>query len=290
MISGSATADTLVKLRRLLGINELSERQMTLLWLFLQTHGQGFVGGPNAVDAMLLHLQTHHFDLAQSRTFLTHNLLAEEQLDWIEDGVRQNKWLLMQLERASGQTCLPIARDVLGGRRLTIALMDLWVPELQQRINHIGSIKNQWIVQVKLDRKFAWFEKADEAGRCKLMFDFLEQKAKINVYGIQPFATLEEMLIFFDDLGKSFSNEQIELWIEKVKRSWSQQQHRLRQTDKKQVNLVLSKKSIAQLEKLSRKYGISRAQIAEILINDEAERQIYMSERLKKSEAFAIDR
>ena len=71
------------------------------------------------------------------------------------------------------------------------------------------------------------------------------------------------------------------LIVEAIKKRVSQQQYRKKMADKKQCNLVLSNKTILDLDKLAAKYGVSRPQIMETLIQFETERNIYLPEKVK---------
>lgn len=82
--------------------------------------------------------------------------------------------------------------------------------------------------------------------------------------------------MFFDqeEIG---SNERVAI-IERIRRLWSKRQFNERSTDKKQVNVMLSKAVIAQLDALAEKHGLKRAQVIESLIRMEADAGMYLAE------------
>lgn len=82
--------------------------------------------------------------------------------------------------------------------------------------------------------------------------------------------------MFFDqeDIG---SNERTAI-IERIRRLWSKKQFNERSTDKKQVNVMLSKAVIAQLDALAEKHGLKRAQVIESLVRMEADAGVYLAE------------
>ncbi|ASD11971.1 hypothetical protein CD800_24000 [Pseudomonas aeruginosa] len=91
-----------------------------------------------------------------------------------------------------------------------------------------------------------------------------------------PISNYQELLMFFDqeEIG---SNERVAI-IERIRRLWSKRQFNERSTDKKQVNVMLSKAVIAQLDALAEKHGLKRAQVIESLIRMEADAGMYLAE------------
>lgn len=84
-----------------------------------------------------------------------------------------------------------------------------------------------------------------------------------------PIDNYQELLIFFDKINVSpYERKAI---IRDIKKRWSKKQFDERTADKKQVNLLLSKETIAQLEALSRKHDLKRAQVIEALVAMETE-------------------
>jgi len=86
-------------------------------------------------------------------------------------------------------------------------------------------------------------------------------------------------LIFFDNTLKLPAERK--LFIQTVKSRWSQNKYRAKETDKKQYNFILSKKTIQRLDKLAEKYDLKRTQILDILLQMEEDKGIYIPEKLK---------
>ncbi len=82
--------------------------------------------------------------------------------------------------------------------------------------------------------------------------------------------------MFFDqeDIGR---NERTAM-IREIKRRWSRKQFDERAADKKQVNVMLSKTVIAQLDALAETHGMKRAQIIESLVRMEADAGTYLAD------------
>ncbi|MOA48723.1 hypothetical protein D3C78_1715080 [compost metagenome] len=66
--------------------------------------------------------------------------------------------------------------------------------------------------------------------------------------------------------------------IREIKKRWSRKQFDERAADKKQVNVMLSKAVIAQLDALAETRGVKRAQIIENLVRMEAESGLYLAD------------
>ncbi len=66
--------------------------------------------------------------------------------------------------------------------------------------------------------------------------------------------------------------------IREIKRRWSRKQFDERAADKKQVNVMLSKTVIAQLDALAETHGMKRAQIIESLVRMEADAGTYLAD------------
>lgn len=85
-----------------------------------------------------------------------------------------------------------------------------------------------------------------------------------------PFDSYEGLLIFFDKAN--FVHEQKLFHVEKIKKRWSQQKYRQNMSGKAQCNFILSERAIDRLNKLATTYDLSRAQILEILLQMESEK------------------
>lgn len=83
--------------------------------------------------------------------------------------------------------------------------------------------------------------------------------------------------MFFDqgDIGR---HERTAI-LREIKRRWSRKQFDERTADKKQVNVILSKTVIAQLDALAKAHGLKRAQIIENLVRMETDAGVYLAER-----------
>jgi len=205
-------------------------------------------------------------------------LLPQERLDWITEDKRQIKWLQSHIwNQFKGGFSPPPPR--LLGRNSVIASIDAWNTELSNKALVVDQMKWNWEQHKQSDHIFKWFREKDELSRCEIAWQWLFEKRNNLTWQHPPISNYEDLLIFFDT--RQISDAEKMLIVEAIKKRVSQQQYRKKMADKKQCNLVLSNKTILDLDKLAAKYGVSRPQIMETLIQFETERNIYLPEKVK---------
>ena len=96
-----------------------------------------------------------------------------------------------------------------------------------------------------------------------------------------PFTKLNEMLEFFDHSGAS--DEEKELYVDKIKRRWSTQKTREKAVEKKQYNFVLPLNVNAVLDKLAEEHQLSRTKVLEHLILGEEQHELYLPKQPSRS-------
>lgn len=273
--------------------DQITYRVKAWIWLSV-TFGRGtelvaFPGGlkhPQDVAGMAnFCLQNQHFNGVIRSTFWE-AFLPEPSLNWIENDTRQIQMLLSYLKRnqfvSAGMA--ESVQAVLSGRELIVGLID-WINfPLIAKDHVVGLMHVAWNEHLKKSSLYFWFLEQDERERCTLMWDVLMKENPSSLLGHPRFNSLKDMLRYFD--VSSYSVEQIKLLVERVKKRRSQNLYRQNLKDKKQVNWVLSTQAIKQLDKLAEEFRLSRAQILETLIHDEAEKKIYLSERRRWHMSF----
>jgi hypothetical protein len=91
-------------------------------------------------------------------------------------------------------------------------------------------------------------------------------------------------MIFFDQ--SNLIQDQINFYIEKIRRKWSQKKYRDGLIEKSQYNFILLHKAIKNLDQLANTYELSRAKVLEILLQMESEKNLYISEKVKLSRSI----
>lgn len=102
----------------------------------------------------------------------------------------------------------------------------------------------------------------DERAKCALAWSWLEKNKPRLTWRAEPFTKLTELLEFFDH--SEASDEEKELYIEKIKRRWSTQK----------TGLPLSVNAV--LDKLAEEHQLSRTKVLEHLILSEEQHELYL--------------
>jgi hypothetical protein len=109
----------------------------------------------------------------------------------------------------------------------------------------------------------------------------LEALLSIEMKVRLPFKNYEDLLIYFDH--SRFNHHQTILYIEKIKKNWSQKKYRqgLTDKDKGQYNFILSDKAMERLNNFAKDNELSRARILDMLLIMESEKHLYIPAMLK---------
>lgn len=203
-------------------------------------------------------------------------LLPERQLDWLNEGSRQIEWVYQKFTQYAGYNWNNTPQDIFGKDRL-ILIIDLWQVDTTQKKLTLDSLKIQWNAHKSGDNTYKWFK--DDDKKSALAWDWLNKSTSLTVLYSKPFETYEDLLIFFD--SANLTTEQKTLYIDRIKKRWSQQKYRNSLIGKAQYNFVLSDKAVANLDKLASLHEIGRARILEILLEMETEKNGYIPEKIR---------
>mgnify|MGYP006983667787 FL=1 len=167
------------------------------------------------------------------------------------------------------------------GAERSIALIDYFLSftnvECKERIEIAKIFLLAWEKHQEKDKEFDWFKKDNSQERIDFFWEWLKSKAPHLTNNRASFQNHDDLLSCFDFYFNDTSSKT--LLIQNFKKVWNQKQSRARSKGKKQRNFVLAEKTISKLEKLAAKYQLNRTEIIEIIINAEAEKEIYMRER-----------
>ena len=203
-------------------------------------------------------------------------LLPERQLDWLNEGSRQIEWAYQKFTQYAEYSWNNTPQDIFGKDRL-ILIIDLWQVDTTQKKLTLDSLKIQWNAHKSGDKTYKWFK--DDDKKSALAWDWLNKNTSFTVLHSKPFETYEDLLIFFD--SANLMTEQKTLYIDRIKKRWSQQKYRESLIGKAQYNFVLSDRAVANLDKLASLHEIGRAKILEILLEMETEKNGYIPERIR---------
>ncbi|CFU81033.1 hypothetical protein PALA39_02332 [Pseudomonas aeruginosa] len=201
-------------------------------------------------------------------------LLPEEAFSWVEKSGRQPKWLAAQAGNKTGLRIRSSVFRTLTDREQLIALFDLWDRDFGQKESALKRLSDAWTEHARSDRIFSWFKDKDERTKCALAWSWLEKNKPRLTWRAEPFTKLTELLEFFDHSGAS--DEEKELYVDKIKRRWSTQKTREKAVEKKQYNFVLPLSVNALLDKLAEEHQLSRTKVLEMLILGEEQHELYL--------------
>lgn len=267
-------------LARILEDKTASHRRDLWLWFWLTGHGANLGSYAESRmgmrDKMAHYLNQNAWLTPRARDDKNKQLLPERQLDWLNEGSRQIEWIYQKFTQYAGYNWNNTPQDVFGKDRL-ILIIDLWQVDTTQKKLTLDSLKIQWNAHKSGDKTYKWFK--DDDKKSALAWDWLNKNTSFTALHSKPFETYEDLLIFFD--SANLTTEQKTLYIDRIKKRWSQQKYRESLIGKAQYNFVLSDKAVANLDKLASFHEISRAKILEILLEMETEKNGYIPERIR---------
>ncbi len=273
-------SDSFDPLTQLLG-TWINNRQAIWLWLGLYVHEEFDLNGDSCGGATMRDVVAEALRGAPEITSdipakKDRYLLPEEQLAWITSSQRQLQWLTPRIDDLTDRI-LPNGLVHLHGRDRLVATLDIWQVDLEEKQRTVERLHDRWRRHIAMDSQLEWFnDKKDGTKRCACAWEWL-QKKYLRPYSRQiPISNHQELQMFFDqeDIGP---NERIAI-IQGIRQLWSKKQFNARSSDKKQVNVLLSKAVIAQLDALAETHGMKRAQIIEHLVRMETDTGTHLAD------------
>lgn len=270
------------ELSKIFGKDANDRRFQIWLWHFLVIYkGHQYLFGKSPYDVEALgDVFVNNPEIKSEALYLKdQNLLPVEYLSWIKNNPRQNRWLANKLCEAGllGLDFYSMHASLTDFEKIVLAI-DCASSSGQQKIVAVRQLQNEWSGLLNDDVIYDWFQKKDEIARCKFLWDWLRGHGYFLINTPAEFKNFQDVVIYFD--GSFLPKSDKILQIEKIKKAWSQSQYRKSQGGKKQCNLMLAENVILLLDKLSMKYGFSKAEIVELLIKEESEKGVYISGRL----------
>jgi hypothetical protein len=273
-------------LGRLLKEPQKDNRHDVWLWLYLNYEKQADFD-PNTCNGFLMrdeiacYLKDRPQFIESLNSLKDRYLVHYRYLGWIEKrNTRQHQWLLPKIEEITDLRPgrgLPRGLTHLTGATHLIAMLDLWHLESEKKTLEIERLHNDWLRRKGKDSDYEWFaDKKDGTKRCECAWEWLKKHHLSPVSRQLPISNYNELIMFFDqaDLGR---HEQ-KAMIQEIKKRWNRQQFDDRNADKKQCNVMLTKKVIDLLDRLGDTHGLKRAQVLERLITMESETGMYLDD------------
>jgi len=263
------------------GIN-IDGRFINWLWLYLKNLDQslnlGEFGSLGMRDRIVEAIKNNDWIKQKIDTERGLYLTPKENLNWITSDKRQCHWVARKIsERGGPRFTTEIAN--LTDRDLVIAAIDIWNIHLSEKTSNITAIALEWNSQKREDGIYDWFNGTDEEGKLKLALEIARKIYPALTISQEPIKQTSDLIALMD--APFFSTAEKKLFIESVKKRWSNNKYRANMKGKNQYNFILSDKAIGILDKLKDKHSLKRTQILEILLQMEDEKGIYIPEKIK---------
>lgn len=227
-------------------------------------------------------------DLAyQIKQSLLFQMVPAEKFKWITNSRRQRLWIENYIQRnrhlLNGQ--LPKTACCSSESERILAFLDVYLTRYVRdaAIQEMESLEFHWQAHSRGDFHFDWLTGGDEPEKRGFFDKWLRSKGYINSFTPQ-FTTYEDILIAFDNI--KISAIEIRILSRDAKNIWTQRVRRAKKEDEKQFNIVLSTRTIAALNKIAKKHGLTNKEVVDLLITSEYVDDIHIRNRLHRKEVL----
>ena len=223
-------------------------------------------------------------------------LMAPQKcIDWINNSHRQLCWIKRYISNLNEyKTNLTIFSKrhetprthphYLTQLNLNIAYVDYWMirsfKNMSTAVESCEQMEAAWKKHIDSDKLFSWLDGVDAEEKRELFWSVIKEKLPNYINDGRNFNSHEELLIFFDN--PIITKDTKELYSQKARKSWNQRVRRENEKDRKQCNFLLPIETIEKLYQLSKKHGVSRTEIIQILIDSEHKKNVHISEKLSR--------
>jgi len=269
---------------------QTNTRQDIWLWLLLHTHyirdglPLNTCNGSSMKDVINQQLEYFPHIIKNIQSFVDQNLIPDESLNWIIDDERQYRWLLSKIEEFTERK-FPRGLVHLVGRPHIIAMLDIWNVRIEWKAQQVADLYISWRKHIAKDSQFSWFtDKKESAKRCMCAWDWIEKQYSgqyLTPFSRTiPISNYQDLLIFFD--RANFRSHEQKVIIQGIKNLWSRRQFDERNSNKRQINVMISHVAINLLDELGEMHEMKRAQVIEKLIRMETENNLYLTDPAKR--------
>jgi len=204
-------------------------------------------------------------------------LLSLESFDWVNwDDDRQMIWLLNLLRNALTFTAFVEEQRapelmIRGARKQAfIFLFDILDLSKQQKESWLARMKVEWAQVRTPDSLTRWLKRSDQK-QLEWALTYLVNHGQPSIF--TPFVNKDYFAAILTSFDRMFveDNYRAELFILKMRKTWSQKKYRDSGKAKKAYYLSLSKDTRLMLDQLARQQGISSSEVVESLIRSSNE-------------------
>lgn len=258
--------------------SNFGDRGFQWAWSFLQMSNM-YPLGPNSSTTQKKQILINHIKNIQNRDEYIKNLKINMEnyliplgfLDWIDkDNDRILIWLLNTVPLELN-LILPIGINTTLYKDFLL-ILDSSLLDVNSKISLIQNKKREWEAIKTPEKEVNWLDKSNRI-QLKWTWEYLNKFYK-NINPFHPPQNNEELysaiLASFDNLSYGIASDK-KLFMDRMKKTWSQKKFRDSGKAKKPYHIPLTKSTQAQLEQLADFKNLRKEQVIEELINKEYE-------------------
>lgn len=268
-------------------LNKFSERDLRWLWRVLTLEGAPLPIETNVPKSERPSVLANMIKSDQEPDSLIHYILDQHRsqlvdtkwFDWIDsDGDRQLAWLLHKTQDLArqpfGYQPITVERTPREERKDSIILMlDLWNETIENKHTFLSNKRNEWADIRTPDHETKWIDPKNSA-QLKWAWSYLN-KQQVSVALPSPVDNRDYLtciLATIDNMSYwNFAEKQ--LFLEKMKKTWSQKKYRDSGKAKKQHYMPLTKDARDKLSALSEEWSMKPHEVVELLIQEANEQK-----------------
>lgn len=256
--------------------SNFGDRGFQWAWSFLQMSNM-YPLGPNSSTTQKKQILINHIKNIQNRDEYIKNLKINMEnyliplgfLDWIDkDNDRILIWLLNTVPLELN-LILPIGINTTLYKDFLL-ILDSSLLDVNSKISLIQNKKREWEAIKTPEKEVNWLDKSNRI-QLKWTWEYLNKFYK-NINPFHPPQNNEELYIAvlasFDNLSYGIASDK-KLFMDRMKKTWSQKKFRDSGKAKKPYHIPLTKSTQAQLEQLADFKNLRKEQVIEELINKE---------------------
>lgn len=261
-----------------LGLENFGDRGFQWAWIFLQMFNIYPLGINSSITQKkqllinyINNLQNKDEYIKNLKINMENHLVPLEQLDWIDkNDNRKLIWLLTKIQ-LDLYLKLPIGINNTLYKDFLLTL-DSMILDINSKITWIQNKKMEWETIKTPEKEVAWLDKSNKI-QLIWSWEYLNKFYK-NINPFHPPQNNEELysaiLASFDNQSYGIPSDK-KLFIDRMKKTWSQKKFRDSGKAKKNYHIPLTKSAQSQLEKLAELKNKSKENVLEELICREYE-------------------
>lgn len=255
------------------------DRGFEWAWVFLQMFKIYSLGPHSSITqkrqiliSYINNLQNKEEYIKNLKINMENNLVPLEHLDWIDkNDNRKLIWLLNRIQLDLNLT-LSIGFNNTLYKDFLSTLDSIIILDINSKITLIQNKKREWETIKTPEKETAWLDKSNKM-QLTWAWEYLNKFYK-NINPFHPPQNNEELysaiLASFDNQSYGIPSDK-KLFMERMKKTWSQKKFRDSGKAKKPYHIPLTKSTQEQLEKLAKFKNLRRDQVIEKLILKEYE-------------------